>query len=60
MPSLYVTVREGIQSSFLLNFAFTVFTHHYFLLVVLALTYVQDFNQATDLSVSFLLPMAGK
>ncbi len=60
MPSFYVTVREYIQSSFMLNFIFTVFTHHYFLLVILALTYVQDFNKNTDLSVTFLLPMAGK
>lgn len=59
MTSIYVTVRESIQSSFLLNFIFAVFTHHYFLLLILALTFMQDFNKSTDLSVSFILPMAG-
>ncbi len=49
---------KALQESFLLNFIFSVFTHQYFLLVVLGLTYSKN-KLTSPLAITLLLPIAG-
>ena len=54
-----ITLKKWLQQSFLLNFLFSIITHHYFLLAVLGLTYSQPFQASSPLITVLLLPMAG-
>ena len=55
-----MSLKKAILQSFILNFIFSMFTHHYFLFVVLSFTYSQPSGLISPLTVTLLLPMAGK
>ena len=57
--SIYIEIREAIQHSFTLNFIFAIFTHHYFLLIILSLTYSLPAVKNSNIGVLMILPMAG-
>ena len=58
--AFYIDLREAIQHNSSLNFCFAVLTHHYFLLIVFALTFSFPQVKNSNIGVLMLLPMAGK
>ena len=58
--SIYIEIREAIQHSFTLNFIFAIFTHQYFLLIILALTYSLPAVKNSNIGILLIIPMAGK
>lgn len=59
MSGFITALKKLLQQSFILNFAFSLITHHYLMLVVLALTYGQTAQLLSPFFVVIFMPLAG-